>query len=399
MAGINGNEVSFWYVNQVGVDTGVPVTPSWENIPHTGGNVNNTVSTTTSSLVDNTRQGAEPVKTSEDVAGNFPSELQTNSQWLKDTVAATLQNPIGTDINYAAATISFDNGTSEIRDSANGFTSLDVGKYFVPYGASITGNTQVYLITAKASDGVVSVTPPPADEVAGASITIKGANVRSGKAERAMSIQKRIPASDGTVYETYENMQVSSFAMSVSPAGIVTTTTDFIGLNKRDGTSQIAGATDNAIGTERVTGTVDGVPQVFISSVGQAAADLLANDLSMTIDNGSSGINVVGKAGAACIQHSAINPTGTLNTYVGDTVAEVVAEKVKAEDQTEFQFAVAFKDVDNNFIVVDFPTAIYSSLTQDGTDNGSLFTNTGSYAAHGKNTDGYTVGVTFCEAP
>lgn len=399
MSGVQGNSVVLAMVEQTAVDSGVPATPTWDVIPRTGGDVDDAIGTTSSNLVDTTRQGPRPVLTSIDIASNIPSELQVTETVFQNFVKGALQNPIGTDINYAASTISFDNGTSEIRDSALGFAAIDVGEYFGVFGATTAANNQVYLVTAKADNGTLTVSPTPTTEAAGASITLKGKQVRSGNSEIAYSVQKRIPGSDGTVYYTFEGLQVSSLALSITPQSLITTTVDMVGLQKLDGTSQIAGSTDNAESTDRVTGTVSGVPQIFIDSVNQDPSDVLATDLSFTIDNGSSGTPVVGSAGASCILHNAINVTGTLNTYVGDTVAEITAEKVKATNQTEFQLALVFKDADGNYVVFDFPAVQYTTLTNPDTANGDLLTNTGTFQAHGKGTSGYTVGVTFVEAP
>lgn len=398
MSFVQGNEVVFAITKQASPSSGVPVTPTWDVIPRTGGDIDDPVSTTTSSLVDDTRQGARPVKTGESVTGNIPSELQTNSPVFKLFTEGALQNTIGADINYNAATISFDNGSSEIRDSALGFTDIDVGEYFVPYGAATADNIQVYLVTAKADNGTLTVSPAPTTEAAGSSVTIKGANIRSNKNEQGFSVQKRIPASDGTVYYTFEGVQISTLGVSVTTESILTTTVDMLGLNKRDGVTQIAGSSDNAETDARVLGSIDGVPQIFIDSVSKDPSTVVASDLSFTVDNGSSSVPIVGSATSACIAHGAIGVTGTLNTYVGDTVADVQAEKLKASNLTEFQLALAFKDGDNNYIVVDFPTVQYTSLTQADTANGDSLQNTGSFTAHGKNSSDYTIGVTFIES-
>jgi hypothetical protein len=397
MAGVNGNSVVFTIVEQTAIDSGVPTSPTWDIIPHTGGDIDDTIGTTTSNLVDTTRQAARPVLTSIDVGAQISSELQVKETVFQNIVKGALQNQFGSDINYTASTISFDNATSEIRDSADGFTDIDVGEYFVPYGSLI--NQKAYLVTAKADDGTLTVSPTPEDEAEGTSITIKGKHVTSGNNEIAYTAQKRITGSDGVVYYTFEGMQVASVALSITPQSLITTDVNFVGLQKRSGTSQIASSTDNPEPTDRVLGTVSGVPQIFMDNVSQDPADVLATDLSFTIDNGSSGVPVVGAAGAACIQHDAISVTGTFNTYVGNTVSQIVAEKLKATNQTEFQFAIAFKDVNDNYAVFDFPTIQYTSLTNPENENGSLLSNTGTFSASGKNDAGYTVRCTIIEAP
>lgn len=399
MAGIQGNSVVIAMTEQVTPSSGVPANPVFDIVPRTGGDIDNVIGTTTSELVDTTRQGARPVLTSLDINGDIPTELQTTTAVFKNIVKGTLQNQIGADINYSAATISFDNATSKILDSGNGLTGLSVGSFFGVYDSTVEGNNQVYLVTSKANDGEATISPAPSDEIAGASITLKGSNVRSGKNEIGFTFQKRIPGSDGTVNYTFEDVQFASTAFSVTPQGIVTVEPSIIGLTKLDGVDQITGATDNPETTARVTGTVNGVPQIFLDSVGILPSEALATELSFTIDNQTTGVPVVGKAGAACLQHDAIAVTGTLNTILGDTVAEIQAEKLKAENQTEFQLAIVFKDPDNNYVVFDFPTVQYETLANPDTSNGVLLTNTGTFRAHGKNASAYTCGVTFVESP
>jgi|5B_taG_2_1085324.scaffolds.fasta_scaffold33072_2 uncharacterized cupredoxin-like copper-binding protein len=396
---VQGNSVVFAIVEQTSTSSGVPANPVFDVFPHTGGNIDDTIGTTVSNMVDSTRQSGRPVLTSSEVAADIASEMQVKEAAFQKVVKGVLQNSIGSDVNVNGTTISFDAANSKILDSGNGFTNVAVGDYLGVFGASTAANNQVYLVTAKADNGDITVSPSPATESAGAAVKIRAKKVRSDKNEVGYTLQKRTPGSDGTVFETYEGMQVSSLSVSVTPQSLITTTTNFIGMNIKDGVTQIAGATTNAEPNDRVVGTVSGIPQLFMDNVGVSMSSLMATDTSFSIDNGSTGTPVNGKSGAGMIRHEAISVTGSLTTYLGDTISAIQQEKIKARNQTEFQLAFVFKDPDNNYVVFDFPTVQYSSMTREGTENGTLQTNNGQFTAHGKNTAGYTVGCTFIEAP
>lgn len=393
------NQVRYRIHSQSTFDGGADSNPAFDIIPRTSGDFTDTPAFTQSSIVDDARQARANILTGIAVEGTFASELQVDDVALKEIVQGTLQNTLGAENTYNAATISFDNATSKILDSADGFTAYSEGDYIVTYNPTDPENEQVYLIVTKVDDGDLTVTPAPNDEVAGASITVKSQSVTSSNIRRGYTVQKVLPASDGVVHDTFENCQFNTFGASVAPGSIVTTSYGLLGTIRTEGTTGIAGQTENALVKSKVSGTVEGVPQLFINNVALSGCEALITNFDITIDNGSEAIAVVGSAGACAIRHSDISVTGTLNTLVKNTVADIIAKKQQTINETEFQLGVAFKDNQNNFLVIDMPNAQYTDVSQGNTASTDTYTEDATWSANGEGDAGYTVRFTFIMAP
>ena len=400
MNSINGNTVSYWLVDQVSAASGVPSTPVFTNIRRVGGSIGRNPSFTQSNEVDPTRQGAASILTQFEVSGTLDGEVIIGDPSFRSRVESVMQNTWSGDVGISASTISFDNASSEIRDSANGFSSLSAGQFIGVFNSG-SQTEEVFYITSKTDNGTLVVNPAPVDESAGATVDIKADFITNDKIEKGLTIQERIPARDGSVrYNTYEGCQSTSMAFSVSASSILTITDNIIGLNKLDQSTAVAGQTDEAIDTSRILGAVNGVPSVFVDGVKEDAHTKCYSDISITIDNGGSGFYCVGGAGAGGIQYGAIDVTGSFTSLVDGTDKDTIAtEQDKADNETLFGFSVVFKDADGNYLVIDRPHTQYDSFSYDGFENGSLLQNSGTVRSNGKGALGYTVSMTYIEKP
>lgn len=398
-ATFQSNQVRFRQSRQTTFDGGADATPAFDILPRTSGDITDTLEFTQSEIVDSSRQARSNILTAVNVEGTLNSEMQVADAAFKEIVQGTLQNDLATAVDYAAATISFDNGTSSILDSANGFTGIEAGDFIVTYGAAEPDNVQAYYVQTKTSDGEIAVTPTPTDEVAGASITVRSQSVRNSNNRIGYTMQKVLAAGDGDAIDTFENCQYSSFNSSVSPGGLVTVDYSVLGLTRTEGIDGIVGETENPLTVEKVSGAVKGVPQFFINGTSQSGCGALVTQFDIAIDNGSSVVPTVGTAGGCDIIHSAINVTGTLNTLLLNTVADLTQAKLAAINETEFQLAVAYRDSNDNYLIIDMPNAQYTALAQPNTANGDTYEQQGSYSANGEGDAGYTVGFTFISAP
>lgn len=399
VAKVQSNQVRFRIHRQTDFDGGADLNPVFDVLPRTTGDFTDNLAFTQSEIVDTSRQARPNILTGITVEGTLNSEMQVADAAFKEVVQGTLQNSLSVPVDFTGATISFDNATSKILDSGNGFTGLVAGDFFAVYGASVADNNQVYLITDKVSDGELSVSPAPTDEVAGASITVRSQTVRSSDNRLGYTVQKVIATGDGDAIDTFENCQFSSLNSSVSPGGLVSLDYSLLGLERTAGTTGLPGETENALIPALVSGSVVGVPQFFINNEAKSGCGAMVRQFDIAVDNGSEGLNVVGSAGACDIRHSDISVTGTLNTLLLNTVLAVTQDKILSIDETQFPLAVAYKDAADNYMIIDMPNVQYTAISQPNTGKDDTYEQQGTYSANGAGTAGYTVGFTFISAP
>ena len=393
MSSIQGNAVSYWAVKQVSPSSGVPATPAWSNLRRTSGDIDISKSFTQSSEVDATRQPGFNIITSSEVSGSVERELSVADPVLELMVEAALQSSFAGTINATGST-AFDNAGSTITQTG-AFASAVVGQYFVPFDSAL--NERVFTITAVTSNDEVVVSPAPVDETI--SSTVVGKSIRNSNVPVGMSVQKRIPTDAGVIYKTFEGCQVGSMNLSITSGSIVTMTYDMMGLGQVAGITQVAGSTDNAIDSSRVSGSVKDVVEFFVDGSPQTPADVCYTDFTFAIDNGSQSNPAIGKEGACSISFGSATVSGSLTSYVdGTSPTTAQSEITKRDNETLFGLGAVLKDVDGNYLVVSMPSAQYTEVTQSDTANGDILKNSGTYSGTGKSL-GYAVEFNFIAKP
>lgn len=398
-ATLQGNEVVYAAVKQTAPDAGVPTNPAFTILRRTDGDIDRNATFTQSNETDPTRQAPQQVLTQFAIEGSQDGEFPLADPGLRLMLESALQNTFAADLAINANTISFDNGSSEIRDSGNGFTNVVAGSYI---GVFNTGSQteSVFYVTSKADNGTLVVAPAPVTEAAGATVDIRGQNIRNGKNEQALTIQKRLPAVSETEYRTFQGCQVNTLSITLTASALLTTSIGIIGLDQRAGTGIVPGQTDVTQSTARVIGSVSGVPSVFVNNVRIDPNSRCYTDATIEIDNGGSGVYCVGGAGASGIRYDAISVGGNLSSLVDATdITSIRREKTLSDNETEFSLGIVLEDQNNNKLVIHRPNCQYTSLTQPESANGALVTNNGTISANGKGTAGYTVQVDYIAAP
>lgn len=397
---INGNTLTFHLVEQTAPDSGVPATPVFENIRRVSGDLDRNPSFTASAEVDPTRQAPENVLTQFAIEGSFDGEFPLADTTFHKIIESALQSDFSADLAINASTISFDNGTSEIRDSANGFTNIVAGQFI---GVFNTGSQteEVFYVTSKTDNGTIVVNPAPVTEAAGATVDIVGQNIRNNKTQKAFTVQKRIPANDAsTEYRTLQGCQVGTLSVDLSASSLLTTTFSLVGLDQLDQTTAVAGQTDSTPPTARVIGSVSGVPSLFVDGVKIDPKDRCLTNATIEIDNSAEGVYCVGDAGAAGISFGSIAVTGTYNSYVdGTDITSIRREKSLADNETLFGIGIVLKDQNGNYLVFERPYTQYTAFAQPNTANGDLLENQGTVSSNGKGALSYTIQCTYIAAP
>lgn len=391
---VRGNKISQWLAE---TDTN----PVWTNVRRTDGVIaDKTLTMTQSAEVDPTRQAPYNVKTQASIEGSFNAEFPVKDDAVKILVKSAMQNTYAV-TDYTSDTISFDNSTATIEDTADlAFVDLDVGHFFQVFGSSLNDGV-VFQVVTKTDNGTITVSPAPATEAAVAltDITIRGSNIRNGATVQPLLVQERIPSATDTLHRTFEGMQVGTIEFTTPTGGLITSAYSLMGLTKLDQDIQVAGSTDNPVSNDRIIGSVSGVNQYIVDGQRVDPADVCYTDFSVSIDNGLTAEYAIGKDGACLISDSSINVTGTLNSFVNAANAAAIdSEKDKMENETLFSLGTIFQDQNGNKLVVYMPSVQYSELTQPERANGQSLKNTGTYTANGKSAAGYTVQITFIEA-
>jgi hypothetical protein len=398
---LNGNTIEYWVVKQTGPCDGVPTTPVWTNLRRVDGTLERVPTFAKSAETDPTRQAGENVLTQQSVEGSFNGEFPIADSGLRILMESALQNTFGNDAGVAAATtISFDNASSELRDSANGFTDIVAGQFIGVFGTAGGTNDGVHFVSSKTNDGVLVLSTAPTDEAAGASITITGSHLRNNANEVGLSVQKRTTHEAGTEFLTFSDVQVNTLSFAIESASLLTTTYAVLGRQLESGTTQIAGATDNALSTSRIVGSVSGVPAVWIDGTRSSTDGLLYTNMTVDIDNGAAQNYKVGGSSSAGLSFGAITCSGQLNSYVDKTDGTSIAlERTKADAETKFDIAIEFTDANGHVLVIRRPSTMYTSFNQPESGNGTVVQNTGSVDSDGKGSAGYTVSIDYIPNP
>jgi hypothetical protein len=392
-ASIQGNAVSFWAVEQTNPASGVPANPTWFNLRRNSGDIDIQKSFTQSDETDISRQPSYNILTSSSVSGSISRELSVADPAVETLVKGALQsNLVG---NIAATGSTVFNTAGKSVELTGAFTNAVVGQFFVAYGT--VSNNRVFKITSKVSNNKVEVSPAPVTETIAA--TLSGKAYRNSNKAKAFAVQKRVPTDAGVLFNTFEGCQIGSMSLGITAESIVTLDFDMMGLGQLPAFTQVAGSTDVALNGSRVLGSVSGVTEYWIDGIPTSAQDVCYTDISFSIDNAGQGNPAIGKEGYCNISFNKATITGSLVSYVdGTNPTTARSELVKRNNETLFGLGFTMRDADGNYMIVEFPAAQYTEVTQDETANGDVLRNNGSFGAVGVK-DGYAVEITFATAP
>lgn len=390
---IQGNAVSFWAVKQTTPASGVPATPTWFNLRRNSGDIDLQKTFTQSDETDVSRQPSYNILTGSSVSGSISRELSVADPAVQSLVEGALQSDIVGNVNATGST-TFDNAGSSIEQTG-AFANAVEGQFIGVFGSAL--NDRVYKITNVVSADAVEVSPAPVLETISA--TVSGVSYRNSNKAKAFAIQKRVPTEAGVLYNTFEGCQIGSMSLGISSESIVTMDFDVMGLGQLPEFTQVAGSTDAALDGSRVIGSVTGVTEFWIDGIPTSTNDVCYTDVSFSIDNAGQGNPAIGKEGYCNISFNKASITGSLVSYVdGTNPTTARSELVKRNNETLFGLGFTMKDADNNYMVVEFPAAQYTEVTQSETANGEILRNNGSFGAVGVR-DGYAMEVTFITAP
>lgn len=385
-----GNNTEFWALPDG--------TTEWVNIRRTDGDMDKQPTYTKSAEIQTGGQAAQNALTQTSVQGSINHEFPLADPGLEIMLESVCRSSFSADLAINASTISFDNGAGTIDDSGNGFGSVVAGQIIGVFNATNATNNRVYRVETAAAGQLTVFPAPPVTEAAGATVDIKGRNMRNSNVEQPFTLQKRVPYTGGVDYRNNTGTQVTQFDITIQPGALVTSTSTMLGTDATASDTQNGGTTDLASQVDKVLGAVGIMPHVFIDSTEITPEDDLFTDMSMTIGNGGAENFVVNKAGAACLSFGDIVVGGTLNSFAQNTSRSVLRSVLdKLDNSTRFDMTMVLQDSDGNYMAIRRPQTIYTAATQPPTANG-LMVNNGTVDSE-KGSDGYTLQIDIIETP
>jgi len=362
MAIANSDQLSLYYA--VESTFGTPdAAATLEPFRFTSESLKKDTETVRSAEITTDRQDADVARVNESASGTLGYELSHSS--FETAIGMGVFQGAGSNANkgftlkgaattITATTISFDAGTQEIRDSANGFVSAGfaVGDWVACSGTA--SHNDLYQLSTVAAGAMTLVGGQAAvvNESAGASMTVGNAKfVENGVTQRSFSFEKRygdLSATDEFVQ--YPGMVFNTMSLNVQPGAIVTGEFGLLGKTEQDGGGSSYGAGDAAVSTTNVINATGNVTAVL-----EAKAAFTVTGLTVEITNNGEALNEVASLGAIDIASGKFQVSGTLTLFLRD---KAFLEKYRGFTETEL--SIRFRDAAGNNNVLYLPRVILS---------------------------------------
>lgn len=354
MTKASANRTGIRYVEESTWGT-TPATPTLTELRYTGEGVNFDIETTTSNEIRSDRMTSDLVQTNQSTGGNIDFELSFDA--FDDFIEAAMFNEFGSAVGInGEVTISFDNASSEIRDSANGFGNVVVGQWVYVAGATNAGNNGYFRVTAVDGGGAdITVDGTLTDEAASASVTITGQRLINGVTAKFFSLEKTFNDTTVPTYQYFTGVYVNGMSLSFETGSILTGSFDLLGKGSSVTTTRIASPTDQAASTNDVMNAVNNVSAVEIDNV---AFDCSIQSMSVDMTNNLRQQNAIGELAACGIGLGRYELTGDISLYFEDET-----ELNKYINNTSFQMSFRVQDGSGNAYVFTMPNCEYESMS------------------------------------
>ena len=308
------------------VDNGVTPDVKMKELRFTGESLSLQLSSTESQEINDARQIIDLVQTGSECGGSINLELSAGTYddfMLALIGAADWTNVINISAN---STIAFTAGTSiSDLDEISGtglFGGVAPGQWLLVSGATNAKNNGMKKVKTVAA-GLLTLETfgSLADEVAGASISIKGKMLRNpstGAAFVKKSFSFERYHSDVGKFFIFKGMRANTLNLNFATQSIITGSIDFMGQSSEvdDATfvpNNVGGV--NAATTTKVLNAITDVKNENIIIDGEVADESYIQSLSLSITNNLRGVKAIGYKGNAEITEGRLAVTGNLSIY------------------------------------------------------------------------------------
>lgn len=314
------------------------------DLPFDSESLKQTTGTRTSNEIRADRQVKDITRIQVDSAGdiNFTGQYAAHDELL----AGVMMGAFAADISVAftsVVTIAAD--ATGFTDSGNGFVAagIVVGQWLKFSGFADNTIDGFYRVVTVAAGTITTSPVPPATEVAGASVTIKGSLLTNGTTFTSFTLEKEF--ADITEFLSYTGMVAGQLQLNIPSNEAMTGVVSFqgkseVGAGATVGTGGPAAAPEND-----EFNSIDNIKDVRFDG---AATTLDLTEITLSLENNLRPRPAIGNVGPVGMGLGRVNVSGTLKAYF--------------ETRTEM-------DLYRNFTAVNG----LSWRTQDAAGNGYVF--------------------------
>jgi len=362
------NYTSLYYEPEATPGT-TPDSPSFDELPTTGGAPAGNLTTAVSEAIRRDRMTDDLIVVDSEVGGDINYELSylpykplLKALLQDDAAPRTISITGSSDINFLAQ------ATDNIVSAGDfGPTVAFVGQYIRV--ASTASNNGIYKITAvNANTNSISVTPQPAAE-ASTSAVITADMVRNGvDTPQTYTILKLVEGITAPAYFYYTGCIVSAMSFNFTTGSILNGTISVVGRSETVTETAIASSTYTAPPAYTIMNSVQSLGNISITGL---SADTCFSTLNLTVNNNVNQAKCIGTLGAHDLASFTLDITADIELYFEDIVTYNLYK-----NSSSFSLSFQLTDGDGNVMVVTLPACKFETLDSpiDGKDNFYMLT-------------------------
>jgi hypothetical protein len=307
-----------------------------------------TTETATSEEIRSDRMVADIVRTSVAAGGEVGVELSYGAH--DDLLEGLLSNDWSATVsNTATFTFSTNSPNSTGGVSSTGaFASVVVGQYIKFTGTSVATNNGYYLVTAKASNDAVTISPaaPSASAIAG---RMQASQLKNGITKKSYTVEKHFSDLSPAQFQAYTGMRVGSGELTIEPGSIINGNFAFEGKQGASSGTTVGTGPTVASASNDVMNAVDNIGNVLIN--GAAATGVNFLEISLSVDAKPRQQPAIGSLASVGIGLGRFEITGTLNSYfLNRTMFD------RYTNYTAFSLSFTATDGEGNSYLYHFPS-------------------------------------------
>lgn len=227
--------------------------------------------TTRLAIARDDRQMGHSRRVGASAEGPIAHDVILGAQLAQEFVEA-LHSDWSSDLNISGTTISFTASDNSLNGSGSEFANVVAGQWIVILGASTAANNTDGAsgrppgcqVLTKVSDAKIIVRYHTlTDEVAGATVTVKGSYIREGTTLKSVTVEKEhLDMTSGERVETFLGQVVNTFGINVTLEQLVKITLNYIG-PRHSTPTETSAFSNSPVAAEGQTDAIDGANNVI----------------------------------------------------------------------------------------------------------------------------------------
>lgn len=357
----DANRSSIGYIAETVWGT-TPTTPTLAALRFTKDALAHNKTTVVSEEIRADRQLSDLVQVGVNAAGGFNFELSYTSllPWFAAAISCA---PVV--INITALSADLVSSTGTITAAGGTWANVIPGAFVRVAGFTNPLNNKVAMVVSKTSTDLVFGSGVFAANQTGATISVKGTQLKNGLERPSFTLERAIPNSSGSnVFQSFTGMCVDVLNLAMESMKIITGDVAFVGKQGASSGTSVSASPYTAAATDDIMNATSNVANIKRDG---AAMDERAKTFSLSIKNNLRPKDAIGELGAFDIGQGEFNVTGSLNVYFD---SNALYQSFLDHDATSFSWTVS--DAAGNTIAFNLPRVKMSA---------------GNPAVSGKNTD------------